>query len=315
MNVDPKRVVNDDTVQWMNDHWSPTPSAPGHPLAFEFLSIPFDYAVSHRPGTRFGPRAILDALGACSLYNTDKDVDLAGAHLHVRPPVEIVHSLPESYRRMEEAVAALSPHAMIIVLGGDHSIADPVYRGLLRRTPGKKPGIIQFDAHFDSREPVPGKEHSGHWLHTLQDVVDFGSVVQLGLSAPIYSREYRRSAERNGVLVRTPYEIRRAGWRKILDEAVSHASRGGETGFYLSIDIDCLDQAYAPGTSVPSACGLLAHEVVDAAYELGSSGLALALDVNEVSPPLDQADTTAQLAARIVLDFMAGVSRGRRLGV
>jgi agmatinase len=304
------RVVDDPSIRWMADHWRDSSSEAGHRLAFEFLGVPFDYAVSHRPGTRFGPRAILEALNGYSLYCLDKRMGLEETHFHHQGEVDIVHQLEDSYQNIQRAVARVPPHAIPVILGGDHSITDPAIRGMRERLGDTRFGLIVFDAHFDSREPVPGKEHSGHWLHTLGDIIDYRSVVQLGLSAPIYSGRYTREAERAGILVRTPYEIRRRGWQTTLEQAVKHAMRGTQ-GIYLSVDIDVLDQAFAPGTSVPNPCGLLTHEVVDAVFEIASMAPLVGFDITEVSPPLDRLDSTAQVAAQIVMNCVAGVVRHR----
>jgi agmatinase len=303
------KVVEDPTVRWVSDSWStPSASVVDDPVAMTFavLGVPFDYAVSHRPGTRFGPKAVVSALKALSMYCTDKRVSLDDVRFVDLGEVDIVHSFEQSYANIADAVRRIPVDAHPVVLGGDHSITDPAIRGLQDRVARRPFGLIVFDAHFDARPPLEGKEHSGHWMKTIEDVIDYSKVVQLGINAPIYSDYYMRSAEENGVLVRTPYEIRRRGWRETVEEAVAHAGDGTD-GVYISVDIDCLDQAYAPGTSVPNPCGLLAHEVVDAVFEISAATDVVALDITEVSPPLDVLDYTSQVAAHIVLNHVAGV--------
>jgi agmatinase len=316
------KVVRDPTVRWVSDSWLAAADASagavnaavnGAGTLVGVLGIPFDYAVSHRPGTRFGPAAIVSALQGYSMYCTDKRVALDDTLFLDLGAVDVVHSLPETYRRVADAVRAVPAHVHPVVLGGDHSVTDPVFRGLLQRSPGRRFGLIVFDAHFDSREPIEGSEHSGHWMRTLEDVIDYRVVVQLGISAPIYSEHYMRTAESAGVMVRTPYEIRRRGWRPVIEEAVAHASRGTD-GVYISVDIDCLDQAFAPGTSVPNPCGLLAHELVDAVFEISRQADVIGLDITEVSPPLDTQDYTAQVAAHLVLNHVAGLVAARAGG-
>jgi len=278
---------------------------------FAFLDVPFDYAVATRPGARYGGRAILAALHEFTTYCTDKRADLSGAWFADHGAVEVVHDLAQSYANIADAVAALPLDAHPIVLGGDHSISDPSIRGLLRRAPEREFGLIVFDAHLDSREPVPGHEHSGNWVRTVSDVLEHSRSVQLGINAPIYADTYMRDAAAAGIMVRTPYEIRRAGWVQTLREAVEHVTRGS-AGVYVSVDIDCLDAANAPGTQAPNACGLMPHEVIDAVYEISATADVVALDITEVSPPLDDANRTAQVAAHIVQNHMAGVLARQR---
>jgi len=299
------KVVQDPTVEWISDRWV-TEAPDSDALVFSVLSVPLDYAVSSRPGTRFGPGAIVAALNGLTLYCTDKRVPLTGVWFRDEGEVDVVHDLASTYRGIADAVAAIPAGTRPIVLGGDHSISDPIFRGLRRRHPDRRFGIVVFDAHFDSRTPVPGKEHSGHWMETIADVVDYGKVAQLGINASIYSETYMRRAEERGILVRTPYDIRSQGWRRTIEEAVEHTA-GGTDGVYVSVDVDVFDQAFAPGTSVPNPCGLLPHEVLDAVFEVSRSAEVVCIDVNEVSPPLDRLDSTAHVAAHVILNHVAGV--------
>jgi agmatinase len=297
------KVVQDPSVAWVADAWCAEANVRPGDVAFGFLRVPLDYAVSYRPGTRFGPAAIMAELGEWSLFCTDKRVSLDGVRLVDLGEVDVVHSLETTYGRIRSAVASIGPSLTPVVLGGDHSISDPVVRGLADRL-GSAPAVVVFDAHFDSRDPVPGKEHSGHWMRTLGDVVDYSLVAQVGISSYLYSEAYLADAEAKGVLVRTPYEIRRAGWPALVDQVCAHVSAA--PAVYVSVDIDCLDQTAAPGTSAVNPIGLLPYEVVDAVFELASRLPVVGLDVVEVSPPLDPSGATARVAAAIVLNFMAG---------
>lgn len=303
-------VVQDATVTWIRDRWAPPDDESLSDPTFGFLSVPFDLAVSHRPGCRFGPESILSALNDCTTYCADKRVSLERAGFANFGAVDIVRSFEHSYRNIRDEVAALPDHISPIILGGDHSISDPCVRGAIERNGGRRMGLLVIDAHFDSREPIPGKEHSGHWMHTLGDVIDYGKVAQLGINAPIYSEAYMQAAQTRGVYVATPYDIRRRGQRAVVDEAVAHVSTDTD-GVYLSVDIDAVDQAFAPGTSVPNPCGLLAYEAVDMVYEIAASGHTRVFDLTEVSPPLDRNGMTSQLAAGIVMNYMAGVVQSR----
>ncbi|KAA0576900.1 agmatinase family protein [Azospirillum sp. B21] len=306
------RVVEDSTVRWIGGAWeNPENNLDGNRPAAEpgtellFLEIPFDHAVSHRPGTRFGPAAILRALDGFSLYCTDKRVDLAPLRLRRFGEVDVSNDIHATYRHITDTVAGLPSGDTPVFLGGDHSITDPILRGLLRRHPDRMLGLIVFDAHFDSRVPVPGKEHSGHWMHTVAEVFDHRHSVQLGIDAPIYSRDYMEQAEAAGIMVRTPWDIRRAGLAGTIEEAIRHAVE--PTGaVHISIDIDCLSAGFAPGTSVPNAAGLMLWDVTDAVFEIARSADHASLDIVEVSPPLDAGGITAQSAAHLVMNFLAG---------
>jgi len=298
------RVVHDPSVGWISDSWVQEVE-PGR-ATFSVLRIPLDYAVSYRPGTRFGPQALVAALNELSLYCTDKRVSLADARFLDLGEVDVVHSLEETHRNVARAAASAPPGTSPIFLGGDHSITDPIVRGLMERSSERKIGLVVFDAHLDSREPVSGKEHSGNWMHTLGDVVDYDAVAQLGIGSYLYSEEYMQRAESSGVMVWTPYEIRKAGWPQVLERVVDHVT-GAADCVYVSVDIDCVDQAFAPGTSASNPSGFLPYEVIDAAFELSASVDVAGFDLVEVSPPLDRLESTVRVGASIVLNHVAGV--------
>jgi agmatinase len=299
------KVVQDPSVGWVADSWVTDP-APDGLSTFAVLRMPFDHAVSHRPGARFGPDSILKNLNEFALYCTDKRVPLPDVRFLDLGETDAFHSLPDTYASARRAVAAIPPGTRPVFLGGDHSLTDPIVRGLQDRAGGARFGLIDFDAHFDSRDPLAGREHSGHWMRTLSDVLDYSVVAQLGISSNLYSADYMDRAEEQGVLVRTMYDIRRQGWQRTIEEVVRHVGTGTD-GVYITVDIDCVDQAFAGGTSVPNPSGFLAYEVIDALFEFSRRTEVVGLDVMEVAPPLDQSDNTPRVAAYMVFNHVAGV--------
>ncbi len=300
------KVVQDPTVRWISDHWV-TAVDPDAAATFGVLSIPFDHAVSHRPGARLGPEAMLANFNEFALYCTDKRVSLRDARYLDLGEVDVVRSLPQTYAAIAESVRGLPDGVRPIFLGGDHSVTDPLFRTMQERAGGRL-GLVDFDAHFDSREPLVGKEHSGHWMKTLEDVLDYSVAAQLGISSNLYSEDYMERAEASGVMVRTVYDIRRAGWRDTLAEVVEHVARD-TVGVYISVDIDCIDQSFVAGTSTPNPSGLFAHEVIDAVFELSATSNVVGIDITEVSPPLDPTDNTARVGAYIMHNHVAGTMR------
>ena len=306
--------VKDPTVQWISQHWQSGPVTGEKRPHFAFLSIPFDYAVSYRPGTRFGPESILEALDGYTLYCADKRVSIQDSVFHHLGAVEVVHSLPGTYTNIENAVSAVQPGYIPICLGGDHSITDPVIRGLQRRPGGENFGLLIFDTHFDFRVPIPGKEHSGCWLKTLEDCLDYSRVAILGIGASVYSEYYMKKVEELGVMIKTPYQIRKEGWASIRRQVMEHVSKNNEAVYY-SIDIDSLDQAFAPATSAPNPNGLFPYEIMDTVFEISSAVPTMGMDITEVAPHYDSNNNfTAHVAANIIINFVAGVvKRGQQM--
>ena len=89
-------------------------------------------------------------------------------------------------------------------------------------------------------------------MYTIRDAFSHKNSVQIGINAPIYSEAYMQDAQAQGVLVLTPYDLRRMGWENWWRRALAHATGNGERGVYISVDIDALDQGVAPGTAVPN---------------------------------------------------------------
>lgn len=306
MNFNKLKVVNDTNVKWISQHWDSNNYKENIPH-FAFLSIPFDYAVSHRPGTRFGPENILNILNSYSLYCSDKRVSLENSFFHNLNCVDIEHSLEKTYKNIEETVKRIPKDYIPIFLGGDHSISDPILRGMKKRIINKEIGLIIFDNHFDFRTPIAGKEHSGHWLKTIEDIIDYNNVAIVGIGAPIYSEKYLEEMEEKGILIKTVYDVRKNGREKITNEVLEHVLKKSNS-VYFSVDIDSIDQAFAPGTSVPNPNGLFPFEVIDSIYEICNIADIVGIDITEVSPVLDnQQNFTSHVAANIIINFMAGI--------
>ncbi|MCG8421477.1 MAG: agmatinase family protein [Proteobacteria bacterium] len=297
-----KRVVEDPSVCWIADIWQAVPEGPS---GLAFIEVPFDYAVSHRPGARFAPAAILNALGALATTNLDRRQDVAVLPCFRLGTVAPDHDFERAYAKIEAAALEAPADWTLISIGGDHSITDPLLRATKKRFSHAEIGLVHIDAHLDCRPPRKGQEHSGHWVYTASDVISFERMAQLGVSAPVYSLEYVAELEAKGVLLRTTSEMRRDP--QLVREELTHRLDGVD-GLYITLDIDAIDQAFAPGTSVPCTNGLFPYEVMDLLFLLGARYRILGFDLTEVSPPLDQTGATVALAAELIHHLWAGIA-------
>lgn len=297
-------VVEDASVKWISEIWGKdiTDESLG---SVSFLSFPFDHCVSHRPGTRHGPASILNALGTYSSYCTDRRADLSALQFVDSGIVPATNEIHRYYEMAQKAVASVPGEHQLVCLGGDHSVGDPIIRGQILRT-DQKVGLIMIDAHFDSRPPIIGAEHSGHWIHTLGDVMDYKSLAQIGINASIYAGHYVEKAEADGTYLRTASELHDQGAVATMDAAITHILQNCER-FHITLDIDAIDQAFCPGTSVPNPCGLFPQQIVDMLYLATKHPAFIGFDIMEVSPPLDTEDRTSHVAAQIILHAMAGM--------
>lgn len=277
------------------------------------VGAPTDELVSDRPGARFAPRAIRAA--SCP----------AGPHLEAGvdglSELRVVDFgdapvVPADAHRTHAAIEAtvgevLGAGAVPIVLGGDHGIAEPDVRACAARH--GPVGLIHFDSHTDTGSQVFGAPLShGTPMYRLVEAgqVDPHRYVQLGLRG--YwpgEKEFAWQAER-GITSLFMHEIREHGIRTIVARAVELVGSGP---VYLSIDIDVLDPAFAPGTGTPEPGGMTTSELLLAARTVASRVELVGAEVVEVLPTaVGSADVTALAAERLVREIVTGLALRRR---
>jgi agmatinase len=284
------------------------------------IGAPFDDMVTARAGARFGPRAIREAT-----YNAGS---LNSLQLDVRPfevltvvdagDANLVPAMPERghamiFRKVHEVA---SSGAIPIILGGDHSITWPGASAVAEvRRPGSI-GIVHFDAHADTAQDSWG-QLAGHGS-PMRRLIESGAVrgrnfVQVGLRGywpPPAVFEWMREQELRWHLMT---EIEARGAEAVIDEAIAEALDGADS-VYLSVDIDVIDPGMAPGTGTPEPGGLLPRELLRAVRRIVGRVELAGMDVVEVSPPYDWAETTAALANRVVLEAISALAVKRRDG-
>lgn len=290
---------------------------PGDGRPFGLAGIAWDGSVTHRPGARFGPAAIR----AASLMLCD------GIHPHfdLSPDTALADAgdlaLPNtSLERMRAALAApaaaLLAERHMVWLGGDHSITLPLLRALKARH-GQPLAVLHFDAHCDTWADHFG-EPSGHgtWVHeAIQEglAVPEG-FVQIGIrsAGERAARDY--VADRGGQIF-TARALRGlaspAQLAPVLDAIRARMRALGHPPLYLSLDIDCLDPAYAPGTGTPEPGGLSSNQVLTILEELADLNF-VGMDCVEVAPPYDHAELTANAAACFVWTYLCGRLHARQ---
>jgi agmatinase len=276
------------------------------------VGAPTDDLVSDRPGARLGPRAIR-AASAPPGPHLEAKVD-AFSHLKVvdygDAPV-----LPADPTRSHEAIEmtvgeALAARAVPIVLGGDHGIAEPDIRACARLH--GPVGLVHFDAHADTGKQVFGVELShGTPMYRLVEAghVDPARYVQIGLRG--YwpgADEFAWQAER-GITSLFMHDVRERGIREVVGRALGVV---GEGPVFVSVDIDVLDPAFAPGTGTPEPGGMTSTDLLWACREVASSLEVVGADVVEVIPTeVGSADITALAAERVVREIITGMAMGR----
>ncbi len=284
------------------------------------VGAPFDDAVSHRSGARFGPRAIRQANYASGSIHSLQlgnepfevlDVVDAGDANIVPAWIERGHAL--IYRKVREVAAT---GAIPIVLGGDHSITWPSASAVAEiRRPGSI-GIVHFDAHADTADTTWGVL-AGHGT-PMRRLIESGAVagrnfVQVGLRGywpPVEVFEWMK-AQRMRYHLMT--EIEERGAEAVIADAIAEALDGPDA-VYLSLDIDVVDPGLAPGTGTPEPGGLSSRELLRAVRQVVGSVQLAGMDIVEVSPPYDHAEQTAMLANRAALEAISALAARRAAG-
>ena len=284
------------------------------------VGAPFDDAVSHRPGTRFGPRAIREAQytsGNIHSLQLEVDpfdvltvVDAGDANL---TPAWIDRSHAMIYRKVREVAAT---GAIPIILGGDHSITWPAATAVAEvRRPGSI-GIVHFDAHADTATDTWGVLAS-HGT-PMRRLIDSGAVkgknfVQVGLRGYWPPQETFDWMKQQGLRWHFMREIEERGAEAVIADAIAEALDGPDS-IYLSLDIDVIDPGMAPGTGTPEPGGMLSREVLRAIRQIVGAVDLAGMDIVEVSPPYDQAETTAMVANRAALEAISALAVRRLAG-
>jgi agmatinase len=281
------------------------------------LGAPFDETVSHRPGARFGPRAVRMAEYSAGVPPTRPHMLLGVDPFAVLSVVdygdaEVVSGDPErSHHAVKRLVGEVcSAGAVPIVLGGDHSVAHPNMTAVAEHHGPGAVGVIHFDAHTDTATDLDGVVRSHGTPMRL--VVDEGSIrgdrfIQVGLRGCWPGpREFAWMRD-VGFSWYTMYELDERGFRECIEEVVGTA-RGWEKVF-LSVDIDSLDPAYAPGTGTPEPGGLTPRELFHAVRRITAELPVVGMEMVEVAPMWDShGSVTATNGHRIVLEALAGMA-------
>ena len=254
--------------------------------------VPFDLAVTNRPGARFGPQAIRRASAIFDgdpQYPSGIDPFARLSAIDYGDCALPRGDLPGCAKAIEmEAAGILSAGAHLVTLGGDHFITLPLLRAHVARH--GKLALIQFDAHQDTWDDGPGG--IGHGSFVLEAVreglIDVDRSIQVGI---------RTVAPRDcGIAVLDAYAAHDLG---VAGVAQRVRERVGQGPAYLTFDIDALDPAAAPGTGTPVSGGLSAEQALRVLWALRDLDIR-GMDVVEVSPPYDHADITAIAASTIV---------------
>jgi agmatinase len=268
------------------------------------VGIPFDSGVSYRPGARFGPSHVRESSRLLRPYNPAQDVSpfeiaqvVDAGDIPVNP-----FDLSEAVIEIEAAAKALGERAQrIVTIGGDHTIALPLLRAVAAKH--GPVAVLHFDAHLDTWDTYFGAPitHGTPFRRASEEgLIDLTASCHVGTRGPLYSKQDLEDDARLGFSIVSSEYIEEhgveAGIRRVL-------RRIGDRPLYVSIDIDVLDPAHAPGTGTPEAGGLTSRELLRIVRALSAKNIVGA-DVVEVSPAYDHAQITGIAASHVVYELV-----------
>ena len=272
------------------------------------VGVPFDTGVSYRPGARFAPSAVREASRLLRPYHPGLDVspferiqvadggDIAVNPFHIGEAIETIEGAASDLQR---------DGTRLVTIGGDHTIALPLLRAV-SRIHGPV-ALLHFDAHLDTWDTYFGEPHTHGtpFRRAVEDgILDTEAISHVGTRGPLYGRKDLEDDRRLGFGIVTSADVMRRG----VDETVDALrQRIGSRPLYVSIDIDVLDPAHAPGTGTPEAGGMTSRELLEILRGLRGLNLVGA-DVVEVAPAYDHADITSVAASHVAFDLVSLLS-------
>jgi agmatinase len=313
------------------ERWRPLPDKPDYAGFLSFGGVPitqdpvaladFDVAivgaptddlVSDRPGTRFAPRAIR-AAGCPPGAHLEAGVDaFAALRIVDYGDAPVVPANPEATRAAIERVVGevVDAGAIPVTLGGDHSITEPCIAAIARR---RGPvGLIHFDTHTDTGTEVFGVVVShGTPMYRLVEAghVAGARYAQIGLRGYWPGPAEFAWQRANGVVSFFMHDVRDLGIREVVARAVAHVGAGP---VYVTVDVDVLDPAFAPGTGTPEPGGMTSGDLLWAVRTIAAQVDLVGADVVEVLPTaIGSADITALVAERAVRELLTGLALAR----
>ena len=284
---------------------------PAHqPVDWAIYGVPFDGGVTYRPGARFGPRAIREASQYFKPAHLEHGVNIAeklsladAGDAPIKP-----FSCKETLGSVAAWAAKLgdAKKTKLFAVGGDHSIAYANIKAtwIRRGKPAKGLAVLHFDAHLDTVDQIWGEKwtHASPFIRAVEDkLIDPKRMLSIGIRGPLNTLSDLDFAREHGIQMVTFNEWKHGDG---IDRIAAFLQRLGRDETYLTLDIDCVDPAYAPGTGTPCCGGFTSAEVMHVLRSLRGANIVGA-DIVEVLPDRDPAGITSLLASHLMVEVLA----------
>jgi agmatinase len=269
------------------------------------VGVPFDTGVSYRPGARFGPNHVRESSRLLRPYNpaanvspfaTQQVVDAGDIAANPFDIEEAISSIHKSYDQLSERAKK------IVTIGGDHTITLPILRSL--KAKHGPISVVHFDAHLDTWDSYFGADytHGTTFRRASEEgLLDPEGCMHIGIRGPLYAAKDLTDDKALGFQIFTSVEFQDLGVNAAIEKM---KARVGKRPVYISIDIDVLDPAHAPGTGTPEAGGLTSRELLSVVRATAGMNV-IGADIVEVAPAYDHAQITGIAASHVMYELIS----------
>ena len=257
------------------------------------FGVPFDSTHSYKPGCRFGPDVIRDAFNNIEIFQPEFGIDLETVNINDLGNTKHTVVAAEMLQMVENITSELKKqNKQLIILGGEHLITLGSFTCFPKDT-----GYVVFDAHYDLRDQYADIKLS-HAAYLRRIVEKRGSENIVHVGARAFVKEELAFLKEHNISTVSDKEIRDGNGPKLLKDITSTFDN-----IYLSIDLDVLDPAFAPGVGNPEAVGISSRELYDLVTTLQNKKIVSA-DIVELNPTYDNG-ATASMAAKMISTIIA----------
>jgi len=270
--------------------------------------VPFDSGTSYRPGARFGPAHVRQSSRLLRPYNPAAGLSPFGVQ-QVADAGDIAcnpYDIRAAIAEVEAAAGVLTAGGRrLLAIGGDHTVALPLLRAVAARH--GPVAVLHFDAHLDTWDTYFGEPytHGTPFRRASEEgLIDLRHSLHVGIRGPLYGAGDLADTERLGFATIGCVDVERDGLAAAIERM---AARLGDAPVYVSVDIDVLDPAFAPGTGTPEAGGLTSRELL---AMLRTVERIAGADIVEVAPAYDHAEITGIAAAHVAYELLTAMAKG-----
>ena len=280
---------------------------------FVVVGVPLSRSSISASGASEFPDAFRRAWKGFTTYNLDEDIDLLEMTAIDAGDVPMhVTDIRRCHDNIIQASAAIHDHfrtSKVCAIGGDHSITAMMVKGLRQARPAEKIGILQFDTHFDLRDLTDNGPSNGTPMRNLIEsgVVKGSDMYNIGLHSFFNTKDLKRYADEKGVNYITLRNARKKGIEETVRHCLEELSAKVDT-IYLTVDMDVLDIAYAPGVPASTPGGMTTTELLEGVLAAAKHPKVKAMDIVCLDPLKDtNAQPTVKLGTHVFLTFLTGV--------